>query len=193
MEPRLLAEYVIEVGARNSNEHDSARRSLRPSGERGGGDDPIDGAIVPPLPPSHVPLIPPGLTGTDSKRLKEPEEAESCPSGSKEASPYGQDIVDYRSQRCNAAYGYCSRLVAQSADLDRWGASDKFNCVRLGTEHNCRVRGRPLFRGRGRGAAYMHRRLWSSPATGGGQGTCGSYLGHIDREAGPPVPSKSAF
>ncbi len=54
----------------------------RLSGERGGGSGMISREIGTP-PPSHVSLTPPGLTGYDSKRLKEMEEEDSCPMGSR--------------------------------------------------------------------------------------------------------------
>jgi hypothetical protein len=82
MLPRLL----VMVGAGNSDDQDPDGSCRRPSGERGGGGGPISGDSGPP-PPPHVSLIPPGLMGSDSYRLKEPAKEECCPIGSREALP----------------------------------------------------------------------------------------------------------
>ena len=46
--------------------------------------------------------------GSDSDKLKELEEEERCPIGSREALRYGQQIVGNGTRRCNASCDYCT-------------------------------------------------------------------------------------
>ena len=78
--------HLLVVGAGNSHKQGPAGSCSRPSGERGGGGDSISGEIGPP-PPPHVSLTPPGLTGSDSDRLKETEEKDRCLACSREELP----------------------------------------------------------------------------------------------------------
>ena len=69
--------HLLVMGVGNSHDQDPAGSYRRSSGERGGsGGGSISEEIGSP-PPPHVSLTPPGLTGSDSERLKEMEE-EDC-------------------------------------------------------------------------------------------------------------------
>ncbi len=84
--------HLLVVGAGNSHDQGPVGSYRRPSGERGGDGGSISGEIGPP-PPPHVSMTPPGLTGSDSYRLKEMEEEDCCPACSREALPQGWQIV----------------------------------------------------------------------------------------------------
>jgi len=95
--------HLLLVGALNSSDQDPAGSCRRLSEERGGGGGPISREIRPPLPP-HVSFTPPDLTGSDSDRLKDVEEEDCCPIGSRDALSYGRQIVVYNMRRCTTSY-----------------------------------------------------------------------------------------
>jgi hypothetical protein len=88
---QMLPQLLL-VGAGNSDDHGPAGSCRRLSGERGGAGGPISGEVGS-LPPSHVALTPPGLTGSDLDRMKETKEEECGPMGSRKALPYGWRIL----------------------------------------------------------------------------------------------------